>query len=127
VDRQTETNQETDAMFNNDDDRERYLATVNDATAFALDEMIAEAAEAGDDAEVAKLRAERDALFLGHDVERVTLVRVELKENIPTPVAKAIYSDGSRLIVSPREAWGLAYTYQVPAWQDVEFFTGQEK
>lgn len=54
------------SIYNDDETRERYLATANDATAFALDEIIADADAAGDTAEVAKLIAERDALFTGH-------------------------------------------------------------
>jgi len=58
-------------------------------------------------------------------MKTLSLIRVELKEHIATPVAKAIYSDGSRLIVSCRLAWELAYRYQVPAWQNVAAFTGE--
>ena len=60
------------SAYNNDEVREAYLATANDATAFALDEMIAEASEDGDDALVASLVAERGSLFLGHDAAPAT-------------------------------------------------------
>jgi len=54
-------------------------------------------------------------------MKTLSLIRVELKEHIATPVAKAIYSDGSRLIVSCRLAWELAYRYQVPAVRVVDW------
>lgn len=108
-------------MWTNDDTRERFLATANDATAFAIDDMIAEADEAGDNDEVARLVAERNSLFLGHSTPRITLVRAEIKDSIATPVAKLVWSDGTRLIVSCTEARRQAGANQVPAVRVAEW------